>query len=228
MKFDEANLVSCAGLAPVMVLADSCGLAELVKTTVTVPGSAGANAYLKVSALVAGMGRGRGLHRRHGPAAARRDELVVRRDPGAEHAGKVPPARRGRRDGAGRVGRAQPAAGWRGGCDLRRRRRHGQADLRLRQAGRRVRLLGGQGAQRAAGHGEHPEQRPGDRGDPGCGRDRRTRRGGRPGWSPTRCAPPGGPGPVDGSSSAPTPPTTTIRWWPLPDGPAPTSPSPRG
>ena len=55
VKFDEVNLVSCAGLAPVMALADSCGLAELVKTTVTVPGSAGANAYLKVSALVAGM-----------------------------------------------------------------------------------------------------------------------------------------------------------------------------
>ena len=38
-----------------MALADSCGLAQLVKTTVTVPGSAGANAYLKVPALVAGM-----------------------------------------------------------------------------------------------------------------------------------------------------------------------------
>ena len=58
MKFDEPNLVACAGLAPVMALADSCGLAELVKTTVTVPGSAGANAYLKVSALVAGMAAG--------------------------------------------------------------------------------------------------------------------------------------------------------------------------
>jgi hypothetical protein len=54
-RFDEANLVSCAGLAPVMALAGSCGLSELVASTVTVPGSAGANASLKVPALVAGM-----------------------------------------------------------------------------------------------------------------------------------------------------------------------------
>ena len=35
--FDEPNLVSCAGLAPVMALAESCGLPELVAATVTVP-----------------------------------------------------------------------------------------------------------------------------------------------------------------------------------------------
>ena len=40
-RFDEANLVSCAGLVPVMALAESCGLSELVASTVTVPGSAG-------------------------------------------------------------------------------------------------------------------------------------------------------------------------------------------
>ena len=28
--FDDPNLVSCAGLAPVMALAEACGLAELV------------------------------------------------------------------------------------------------------------------------------------------------------------------------------------------------------
>ena len=38
-----------------MALAESCRLSELVASTVTVPGSAGANAYLKVPALVAGM-----------------------------------------------------------------------------------------------------------------------------------------------------------------------------
>jgi len=54
-RFDEANLVSCSGLVPVMALAESCGLSELVASTVTVPGPAGANASVKVPALVAGM-----------------------------------------------------------------------------------------------------------------------------------------------------------------------------
>ena len=27
-RFDEANLVSCSGLVPVMALAESCGLSE--------------------------------------------------------------------------------------------------------------------------------------------------------------------------------------------------------
>ncbi len=54
-RFDEPNLVSCAGLVPVMSLAGSCGLPELVGETLTVPGTAGANAVLKVPALVAGM-----------------------------------------------------------------------------------------------------------------------------------------------------------------------------
>ena len=55
VKFDEPNLVSCAGLTPVMSLAESCQLPELVAATVTVPGPAGANAAVKVPALVAGM-----------------------------------------------------------------------------------------------------------------------------------------------------------------------------
>ncbi|MGE5760040.1 MAG: IS1380 family transposase [Gemmatimonadota bacterium] len=55
VKFDEPNLVSCAGLSPVLALASCCGLPDLVKATVTVPGSVGANAQLKVPALVAGM-----------------------------------------------------------------------------------------------------------------------------------------------------------------------------
>lgn len=54
VKFDEPNLVSCAGLTPVMSLAESCQLPELVAAMVTVPGPAGANAAMKVPALVAG------------------------------------------------------------------------------------------------------------------------------------------------------------------------------
>jgi hypothetical protein len=53
--FDDPNLVSCAGLIPVMRLAERAGLHDLARTRVRVPGSAGANAEVKVSALVAGM-----------------------------------------------------------------------------------------------------------------------------------------------------------------------------
>jgi hypothetical protein len=53
--FDEPNLVSCAGLAPVLALAERAGLARLAGRHVRVPGEAGANPQLKVPALVAGM-----------------------------------------------------------------------------------------------------------------------------------------------------------------------------
>lgn len=51
-SFDDPNLISCAGLEPVMALAESCGLAGLVTDKLSVPAP---NAYLKVPALVAGM-----------------------------------------------------------------------------------------------------------------------------------------------------------------------------
>src|SRR4051794_8471532 len=50
--FDEANLVSCAGLAPVMALAERAGLGQLLGEQLTV---ASPNAAVKVTALVAGM-----------------------------------------------------------------------------------------------------------------------------------------------------------------------------
>jgi hypothetical protein len=53
--FDDPNLVSCAGLAPVVALAGRAGLAELTASHVHVPGEQGANPQLKVPALVAGM-----------------------------------------------------------------------------------------------------------------------------------------------------------------------------
>lgn len=53
--FDDPNLVSCAGLAPVVALGTRAGLAELTARHVDVPGEQGANAWLKVPALVAGM-----------------------------------------------------------------------------------------------------------------------------------------------------------------------------
>jgi hypothetical protein len=53
--FDDPNLVSCAGLAPVLSLADRAGLGDLVEEHLSVPGSVGANSRLKVLALVAGI-----------------------------------------------------------------------------------------------------------------------------------------------------------------------------
>jgi hypothetical protein len=53
--FDDPNLVSSAGLVPVVALARSAGLPELVEQHLTVPSDKGANAGRKVSSLVAGM-----------------------------------------------------------------------------------------------------------------------------------------------------------------------------
>ena len=54
-SFDEPNLVSTAGLLPVMSLAQEAGLGELVDERLSVPTDNGANPGLKVSSLVAGM-----------------------------------------------------------------------------------------------------------------------------------------------------------------------------
>ncbi len=53
--FDDPNLLSCAGLAPVVALAGRCGLNALVADKLTVANSRGVNAAVKVPALVAGM-----------------------------------------------------------------------------------------------------------------------------------------------------------------------------
>src|SRR6187397_1392335 len=55
VAFDDPNLVSTAGLVPVLALADRAGLRELAGEHLSVPGDKGANAGLKVTSLVAGM-----------------------------------------------------------------------------------------------------------------------------------------------------------------------------
>jgi hypothetical protein len=57
-SFDDANLVSHAGLVPVMALAQRVGLADLVAEHVRPGGECGVNADLKVPCLVAGMAAG--------------------------------------------------------------------------------------------------------------------------------------------------------------------------
>ena len=56
--FDDPNLVSLAGLVPVMALAGRCGLADLVREHVTIASRTGVNPDLKVPCLVAGMAAG--------------------------------------------------------------------------------------------------------------------------------------------------------------------------
>ena len=53
--FDDPNLVSCAGLAPVLRLAERAGLRRLVEEHVLLGRGSGVNAHLKVPSLVAGM-----------------------------------------------------------------------------------------------------------------------------------------------------------------------------
>ena len=55
MAFDDPNLVSAAGLVPVLALADRAGLRRLADEHLSVPTDKGANAGLKVASLVAGM-----------------------------------------------------------------------------------------------------------------------------------------------------------------------------
>jgi hypothetical protein len=57
-SFDDPNLVSHAGLVPVMALADRAGLADLAADHVRPGGDCGVNAHLKVPCLVAGMAAG--------------------------------------------------------------------------------------------------------------------------------------------------------------------------
>jgi hypothetical protein len=54
-RFDEPNLVSAAGLVPLLRLAADAGLSRLAGELLTVSGDKGANAGGKVTALVAGM-----------------------------------------------------------------------------------------------------------------------------------------------------------------------------
>jgi hypothetical protein len=53
--FNDPNLVSSAGLVPMLALARSAGLGRLADQHLSVPTDKGANAGLKIASLVAGM-----------------------------------------------------------------------------------------------------------------------------------------------------------------------------
>ncbi|MGH3814548.1 MAG: hypothetical protein ACRDUV_19200, partial [Pseudonocardiaceae bacterium] len=77
-RFDDPNLVSCAGLVTVIRLAQRCDLAGLVGEHVAVTVAVGANARLKVPAIVAGMIAGADSHRRPRRVAPRWHDRAVR------------------------------------------------------------------------------------------------------------------------------------------------------
>jgi hypothetical protein len=58
-SFDDENLVSCAGLVPVVIaLAERAGLSELVAIKATAVASAGVNPASKLTSIIAGMAAG--------------------------------------------------------------------------------------------------------------------------------------------------------------------------
>ena len=62
-SFDDPNLVSRAGLVPVMSLAGRAGLFALAREHVRVAGPCGASAEARIGCLVAGMAAGAGSGR---------------------------------------------------------------------------------------------------------------------------------------------------------------------
>ena len=114
--FDDPNLVSSAGLVPVMALARSAGLHQLGQQRLTVPTDKGANAGLKVASLVAGMVAGAdtiddmallrhgGMGRVFTACVRAVDAGVV---PAGVHLRPCPPARRGRLPVPARARRAR-------------------------------------------------------------------------------------------------------------------------
>jgi hypothetical protein len=170
--FDDPNLMSSAGLVPVVSLARSAGLGELAQQHLTVPDK-GANAGLKVSSLVAGMVVGADsiddmALLRHGGMGRVFDHGLRALDVGFVPAGvtfghvanSTRSPRGSDQPGPPRsVGRRVRANRWAGDG---RHRRHHHRGPRLRQAGFGLRLLRGPWPQHPARH--HLQRRVGSGG----------------------------------------------------------------
>ena len=94
-NFDDPNLVSCAGLVPIVSLAQQCDLPALADEHLSVPTDKGANAGAKVTSLVAGMVAGADsiddmALLRHGAATTRGDGNDLRSHLRAVDVGFVP------------------------------------------------------------------------------------------------------------------------------------------
>lgn len=89
-SFDDPNLVSTAGLIPVMRLADEAGLTALAQDRLSVPTDKGANAGAKIATLVSGMVAGADSIDDMDQLTPRRHEHTVRPDLRPVHVGIVP------------------------------------------------------------------------------------------------------------------------------------------
>ena len=115
--FDDPNLVSCAGLVPIISLAQQCDLPALADMHLSVPTDKGANAGAKVTALVAGMVAGADSIEdmallRHGAMGSLFDRPVRAVDvgfvPAGIHLWSRPPTRRRRHPAGDRTARSNP------------------------------------------------------------------------------------------------------------------------
>ena len=197
--FDDPNLVSSAGLVPVLALARAAGLQGLADQHLTVPTDKGANAGLKVTSLVAGMVAG----------ADSIDDMALLRHGGMGRVfdrRRTRPRRWARSCGRSRFGHVRQldavASRFLTGLAARAplvgaaQRTGGRVLLdiddtdhrgpRLRQAGLGVRLLRGPRPQRAARHRDHHRTPHRWSWPNGCARDPAVPRAARNGWSPTR------------------------------------------
>ena len=191
-SFDDPNLVSHAGLVPVMALAERAGLPDLIAEHVRPGGECGVNAHLKVACLVAGMAAGADSIDdmdvlRHGAMGALFGGVRAPSTLGSHLRsytwGNVSSWRR-RAGSSSRAGAGGAAAARRGGAGVRGHRLDAEAGLRVPQAGREVRLHqdrgeagGGPRAERAGRGHQHAAVGAGDRRDPAARRERRLRAG---------------------------------------------------
>src|SRR5271165_7664429 len=147
-SFDDPNLVSHAGLVPVMALAQRASLTDLVAEHVTPGGECGVNAHLKVGCLVAGMTAGAdsiddmGLLR-HGAMDVLFGGVRAPSTLGSHlrsyYLGQRRPAGEGRPGVPRGTGPAGAAAARRGHPRVHRHRLDAETRLRAPEAGREVR-----------------------------------------------------------------------------------------
>jgi hypothetical protein len=212
--------VSCAGLAPVLALAERCGLRGLLEARLRLSAASGANATVKVLALVAGMVAGADSITdmdllRHGGMRQLFEQVRAPSTLGMllrcftfGHVRAL--------DGiaARLLARLTGATPILGGADqlvLLDLDDTVRATYGPHQTGRRARLQRRQRAQRPAGHADHPGLGAGHSLGRGYAGGRRTPRAGRSSYSPTPWPPPAAA--VDGGWwwCAPMRRSTTVR-----------------
>jgi hypothetical protein len=155
VSFDDPNLVSAAGLLPIMRLAEKAGLRSLADRWLGIPTDNGANAGKKVSSLVGGMVAG----------ADSIDDMALLRHGGMKKIfSSCYPA-----STWGSFLRSFPprlTIGWCSSMSMTLFNRR----ARVSETGRRVRIPRGPWHQRLPGDGVHRHQRPGDHRACGCGK----------------------------------------------------------